>query len=107
MSETQKTKQQREVVRKRSPHHRTVYANQVGSTATAMDVRLRFGCIESATSERLVVEDQVDVFLGPLELLGLHQLLGRLIKKLDVQIQPTEAGVDALNPDDIKQTIVD
>src|SRR5688572_5719759 len=103
MSETQAT---RAILRKRSAHHRTVYANQIGSTTTATDVRLRFGCIESATPEQMVVEDQVDVFLGPIELVGLHQLLGRLVKKLGVP-EAVQAEIDKAQDDGITQTMGD
>jgi hypothetical protein len=65
------------VIRSRSPHHRVVYANQTQLTATNVDIRLRFGVIERAEGSELVVEDQVDVVLGPHEMRGLYELLGR------------------------------
>jgi hypothetical protein len=65
------------VTRSRSPHHRVVYANQTQLMATNVDIRLRFGVIERAEPTELKVEDQVDVVLGPHEMRGLYELLGR------------------------------
>lgn len=82
-------KKERQVIRSRSPHHRVVYANQTAVTNTGIDLRLRFGCVEKATPEELVVEDQVDVCLGPMEAMGLYKLLERQIKRLNVEIEQT------------------
>jgi hypothetical protein len=69
------------VTRSRSPHHRVVYANQTQLMATNVDIRLRFGVIERAEPTELEVEDQVDVVLGPQEMRGLYELLGRHLDK--------------------------
>jgi hypothetical protein len=82
------SKKERRVIRKRSPHHRVVHANQIGLTVTGTDVRLRFGCIEEATVDEMTVEDQVDVFLGPMEFHALHQLLGRNLSRFQIQKAP-------------------
>jgi len=55
-----------------------------------MDIRLRFGCIESATDTEMMVEDQVDVFLGPAEALGLYNLLERQLKRFNIELAEGE-----------------
>ena len=67
--------------RTRSPHHRVVYSNQVGSTTSATEIRLRFGIIEEADAERMAIEDQVDIIVGPVMAAKLRDLLDGLIKK--------------------------
>ncbi len=73
----------RKMTRSRSPHHRVAYANQTQITVTAVDVRLRFGCIERVSDEEIHVEDQVDVILGPAEMNGLYQLLGKYLPRFN------------------------
>jgi hypothetical protein len=77
------------VTRSRSPHHRVVYANQTQLMATNVDIRLRFGVIERAEPTELAVEDQVDVVLGPQEMRGLYELLGRNLDRFpDPAVEP-------------------
>ena len=67
--------------RTKSPHHRVVYCNQVGTTTSSTEVRVRFGIIEYQDSEKQVVEDQVDVIIGPEMTVKLRDLLDRIISK--------------------------
>jgi hypothetical protein len=75
-----------------------VYANSTALTTTNVDVRIRFGIIEKATAENLDVEDQVDVILGPLEMLGLYTLLGKYLGKFRLET----ADGKAIGPEDVQ-----
>lgn len=77
----------RNIKRRRSPHHRVVYSNQTGTITTNVDIRLQFACIEEVNGKDWVVEDQVDVILGPLEAKGLYELLARQIPKMNLKVE--------------------
>jgi hypothetical protein len=76
----------RTIIRTRSPHHRVVYANQIGLVISGFEARLQFGCIEKATPTDMAVEDQVDVMISPPQMHQLHQLLGRHLEKFQMKV---------------------
>ena len=88
------SEQPKKQVRTPSPHHRIVYANQVGSTTSPTDIRLRFGVLEVASESEVRVEDQVDVMLSPVLAKQLMDLLDRVLKK-HFQIVEMPVGADA------------
>jgi hypothetical protein len=83
------------VTRSKSPYHRVVYANQTQLMATNVDIRLRFGVIERAEATELLVEDQVDVVLGPHEMRGLYELLGRNLDRFPDAATEGRTGPDS------------
>lgn len=88
MAETKR----RQVIRRRSVHHRVVYANNIAMTFTGQDVRIRFGIVEEGTPEVLNIEDQVDVLLSPVEFAKLHQTITRNLGMFNVTFEHVPAA---------------